>query len=106
MRGLMPRRLGDEARQAAEEHGEDRLIGSTRRQMDLEQGFQLDNAGGKFDQAQPQGVELHDSPERTSGHNASTTGASRRRRAGTGGTGWLQLCGRRCDRRRDGSSTP
>jgi hypothetical protein len=44
-------------RQAAEEHGKDRLIGGARRQVDLELGFELDDTGGNFDQAQPQGVE-------------------------------------------------
>ena len=39
--------------------------------MDLKLGFQLDNAGGDFDQAQPQGVELHDAPSRTFGHDAA-----------------------------------
>ena len=71
MRGPMPRRSGDEARQAVEEDGEDRLIRSARRQMDLELGFQFDEAGGDFDQAQPQGVELHDAPSRTLRHDAA-----------------------------------
>jgi hypothetical protein len=30
--------------------------------VDFKLGFQLDDAGGDFDQAQPQGVELHDPP--------------------------------------------
>ena len=55
IRGHMPRLSGDEARQAGEEHGEDRLIGGARRQVDLELGFQFDDAGGELDEAQPQG---------------------------------------------------
>jgi hypothetical protein len=62
VRGQMPLLSGDETRQAAEEHGEDCLVGGARRQVDLELGFQLDDAGGELDQAQPQGVELHDAP--------------------------------------------
>lgn len=31
----MPRLSGDEARQAVQEHGKNRLVGSARRQMDL-----------------------------------------------------------------------
>ena len=54
--GITPRLSGDEMRQAVEQHGEDRLIGSAGRQVDLDLGFQFDDASGKFDQAQPQGV--------------------------------------------------
>jgi hypothetical protein len=43
----------------AEKHGKDRLIGGARRQMDFRLGFELDDAGGDFDQTQSQGVELH-----------------------------------------------
>ena len=64
MRGITPRLSGDETRQAVEQHGEDRLIGGAGRQVDLDLGFQFDDAGGEFDQAQPQGVELHDPPHR------------------------------------------
>ena len=53
-RGMRPRFSGGQTRQAVEEHGEDRLIGGARRQVDLDLGFQLDDAGGEFDQAQPQ----------------------------------------------------
>ena len=60
LRGITPRLSGDETRQAVEQHGEDRLIGGAGRQVDLDLGFQFDDAGGEFDQAQPQGVELHD----------------------------------------------
>jgi hypothetical protein len=38
------------------------LVGGARRQVDFELGFQLNDAGGEFDQAQPQAVELHDAP--------------------------------------------
>jgi hypothetical protein len=41
-----------------EECGEDRLLGGARRQVDLDLGFELDDAGGEFDQAQLQGVGL------------------------------------------------
>jgi len=30
--------------------------------VDLDLGFQLDNASGELDQAQSQGIELHDAP--------------------------------------------
>ena len=56
----MPRLSSDKTRQAAEKHGEYRLIGGARRQVNFELGFELDDAGGNFDQTQPQGVELHD----------------------------------------------
>ena len=65
----MPQLSGDQTRQAAEEQGKDRLIGSARRQVDLELGFSAQRAGGEFDQAQPQGVELHAPPHRTLGHD-------------------------------------
>jgi hypothetical protein len=58
LRGIRPRRSGNQTRQPVEERGEDRLLGRARRQMDFDSGFQLDDAGGEFDQAQPQGVEL------------------------------------------------
>jgi hypothetical protein len=47
---------------------EDVLIGSARRQVDLYLRFQLDDAGGDLDQAQSQGVELHDTPGGALGH--------------------------------------
>ena len=53
----MPRLSSDKTRQAAEKHGKDRLIGGARWQMDFELGFELDDAGGDFDQAQSQGVD-------------------------------------------------
>ena len=62
LRGITPRLSGDQTRQALEQHGEDRLIRGAGRQVDLDLGFQFDDAGGEFDQAQPQGVELHDPP--------------------------------------------
>ena len=48
-RGITPRLSGDETRQAVEQHGEDRLIGGAGRQVDLDLGFQFDDAGGEFD---------------------------------------------------------
>ncbi len=69
--GITPRLSGDETRQAVEQHGEDCLIGGAGRQVDLDLGFQFDDAGGEFDQAQPQGVKLHDSPHRVFGHDAA-----------------------------------
>ena len=71
MRGIRPRLSGNETRQTVKEHGEDRLIGGARRQVDLDLGFQLDDAGGEFDQAQSQSVELHDAPDRAFGHEAA-----------------------------------
>jgi hypothetical protein len=53
LRGMTPRLSGDET---VEQHGEDRLIGGAGRQVDLDLGFQFDDAGGEFDQAQPQGL--------------------------------------------------
>jgi len=44
LRGITPRLSGDETRQAAEEDGEDCLVGGARRQVDLDLGFQLDDA--------------------------------------------------------------
>jgi hypothetical protein len=70
-RGIRPQLSGHKTRQAIEECGEDRLIGGARRQVDLDLGFQLDDAGGEFDQAQSQGVELHDAPVRAFGHEAA-----------------------------------
>jgi len=61
-RGTLPRFSGDQAGQVVEGEVEDPLIGCTRRQMDLYLGFQLDDAGGDLDEAQSQGVELHDAP--------------------------------------------
>ncbi len=46
LRGIMPRLSGQKTRHAIEECGEDRLIGGARRQVDLDLGFQLDDAGG------------------------------------------------------------
>ena len=51
LRGITPRLSGEEARQAVEQHGEDRLIGGAGRQVDLDLGFQFDDASGEFDQA-------------------------------------------------------
>ena len=68
---ITPRLSSHETRQAVEEHGEDRLIGGARRQVDVDLGFQLDDAGGEFDQAQSQGAELHDAPDRAFGHDAA-----------------------------------
>ena len=51
--GHMPRFSGDRAGQAVEQHGEDRLIGGARRQVDLDLLFQFDDAGGEFQQAKP-----------------------------------------------------
>src|SRR5438270_3238310 len=64
----MSRFSGDQARQAVENDAEDRLIGGARRQVDLDLLFQFDDAGGDFDEAQPQSVELHDAPSRAFGH--------------------------------------
>ena len=47
LRGITPRLSGDD--QAVEQHGEDRLIGGAGRQVDLDLGFQFDDAGGEFD---------------------------------------------------------
>src|SRR5436190_22623033 len=38
---------------------------------DAPAALQLDDAGGEFDQAQSQGVELHDAPDRAFGHEAA-----------------------------------
>jgi hypothetical protein len=46
LRGITPRLSGDETRQAVEQHGEDRLIWGAGRQVDLDLGFQFDDAGG------------------------------------------------------------
>jgi hypothetical protein len=70
-RGVTPQLSGDETRQAVEQHGEDGLIWGGDRQVDLDLGFQFDDAGGEFDQAQPQSVELHDPPHRVFGHDAA-----------------------------------
>src|SRR4029077_302738 len=67
-RGTMPRFSGDLARPAGENDAEDCLIGGARRQVDLNLLFQFDDAGGDFDEAQPQSVELHDAPSRAFGH--------------------------------------
>ena len=67
-RGTRPRLSGD---QAAEDEVEDRLIGRAGRQMDLDLGFHLDDAGGDLDQPQPQRVELGDPPGRGPGHQCA-----------------------------------
>jgi hypothetical protein len=67
----MPRLSSEKARQAGEKHGKDRVVGGARRQMGFELGFELDDAGGDFDQTQSQGVELHDAPSRTSRHRSA-----------------------------------
>src|SRR5260370_15242783 len=67
-RGTMPRFSGDQAWQAVEDDAEARLIGGARGQGDLDRLFQFDDAGGDLDEAQPQGVELHDTPGRGFGH--------------------------------------
>ena len=64
----MPRFSGDQARQAVEDDAEDRLIGGARRQVDFDLLFQFDDTGGDLDEAQPQRVELHDTPGRAFGH--------------------------------------
>ena len=51
LRGITPRLSGDKTRQAVEQHGEDRLIWGAGRQVDLDLGFQFDDASGEFDQA-------------------------------------------------------
>jgi len=66
----MSRFSGDQARQAVEDDAKDRLIGRARRQVDLDLLFQFDDAGGDFDEAQPQSVELHDAPGRAFGHQS------------------------------------
>src|SRR5512147_1963859 len=99
--GTRPRFSGDQPRQAAEDEVEDRLIGRAGRQMDLDLGFHLDDAGGDLDQPQPQRVELGDPPGRGwASVRAGSTAARRRGRAGTAGTGWRWLWGTRCGRRR------
>ena len=60
--GTPPRRSGDQTRQAVEGEADDRLIGCAGRQVDLNLGFHLDDAGGDLDQAQPERVELGDPP--------------------------------------------
>jgi hypothetical protein len=52
--GITPWLSGDQTRHAVKEHAEDRLVGGARRQVDLDLGFQLDNALAEFDEAQPQ----------------------------------------------------
>jgi hypothetical protein len=47
--GITPRLSGDQTRQAVEEHAEERLLWGARRQVDLDLGFQFDDAGGEFD---------------------------------------------------------
>src|SRR5512144_2317142 len=70
-RGTRPRLSGDQPQQAAEDEVEDRLIGRAGRQMDLDLGFQFDDAGGDLDQPQPQRVELRDPPGRGPGHQCA-----------------------------------
>jgi len=64
----MPRFSGDQARHAVEDDAEDRLIGGARRQVDFDLLFQFDDARGDLDEAQPQSVELHNTPGRAFGH--------------------------------------
>jgi hypothetical protein len=69
-RGTPPRRSGDQARQAAEDEAEDRLIGRAGRQVDLDLGFHLDDAGGDLDQPQPERIELRNPPRGTPRHRS------------------------------------
>ena len=60
--GTRPRLSGDQPRQAAEGQVPNRLIGGAARQVDLDLGFHLDDAGGGLDQAQPERIELGNAP--------------------------------------------
>jgi hypothetical protein len=55
------------AARATIDRGVQRRLACARRQVDLDLGFQLDDAGGEFDEAQPQGIKLHDAPGRPLG---------------------------------------
>ena len=66
--GALPRRSGHQPRQPFEDEADDRSIGRAGRQVDLDLRFQLDDAGGDLDQAQPERIELGDPPGRVLGH--------------------------------------
>ena len=66
-----PRLSDDQTRQAVKEHAEDSLLGGARRQVDLDLGFRLDDAGGEFDEARPLGIKRHDAPGRALGHRTA-----------------------------------
>ncbi len=63
-----PRSSGDEARNAAKNHPQDRLIGAGARQVQPDLGLQFNHPGGDLDQPQPQGVKLRQPPERALRH--------------------------------------
>ena len=90
----LPFAPGYEAGYSAEDGSQDCLVGTGRRQMQPDLGFHLDDARGDLDQAQAQRVELRDTPHSSASASrcAGPTSASRRRRAGTGGTGWRWPC--------------
>jgi len=64
-----PHRSGDEARQSADDQPQDRLVRTGARQVQPDLGLQFNHPGGNLDQAQAQGVELRDAPERALRHH-------------------------------------
>jgi len=67
----LPRRSGDEARDACEGDPEDVLIGTCRWPLYPDEGFQFSDAGGDLDEAQAQGVELDGAPDGTFRHGGA-----------------------------------
>ena len=69
----LPRRSGDEARDARKGDPEDVLIRTCGWPLETDQGLQLGDAGGDFDEAQAQGVELDVAPDGSFRHRGAQT---------------------------------
>jgi hypothetical protein len=61
----------DEARQAVEDGSQDCLVGTGRRQMQPDLGFQFDHARRDLNQSKAQRIELRDPPSRTLWHGGA-----------------------------------
>ena len=69
--GRPPGCSAGEVGQAFDREAQDGLVGKGARQMQHDAGLQLDDAGGQLHQAQPQGVELRDTPGGMLGYQAA-----------------------------------
>ena len=69
----LPRRSGDEARDARKGDPEDVLIRACRWPLHANECLQLGDAGGDFDEVQAQGVELDGAPNRSFRHRGAQT---------------------------------
>ena len=72
----LPRRSGDDARDARDGDPEDVLIGTRRWPLHEDEGFELGDAGGDLGEAQAQGIELDGSPDESFRHRGAPRDAS------------------------------